>query len=103
MIDIKIKKQLENRFLIRNEKFAGLVLPAAARDAGAVHQHILSPDVLQTADVAASRGSRARGGRDLRPGRVTTPRVVTEYQDLKRFKKRPRSSGLGIKITNKNR
>lgn len=94
---------MENRFLIRNEKFAGLVLPAAARDAGAVHQHILSPDVLQTADVAASRGSRARGGRDLRPGRVTTPRVVTEYQDLKRFKKRPRSSGLGIKITNKNR
>lgn len=88
------KEQLRNWFLIPNEKFAGLVLPAAARDAGAVHQHILSPDVLQTADVAASRrlGSRAHGGgRDLRPGRVTTPRAVTEYQDFKRFiKKRGR-------------
>lgn len=72
----------ETGFLFER-KFAGLVLPATAGDAGAVHQHILSPDVLQAADVAASRwlGSRARGGRDLRPGRVTTPRVVTDYQD----------------------
>jgi hypothetical protein len=47
----------------------GLVLPATARDAGALHQHIPSFDVLQAADVATSRrsGSRTRSGRDLRP------------------------------------
>lgn len=52
----------------------GLVLPAAARDAGALYQHIPSLDVLQAADVAASRrsGSRTRGGRDLRPSGVAT-------------------------------
>lgn len=44
----------ETGFLFER-KFAGLVLPATAGDAGAVHQHILSPDVLQAADVAASR------------------------------------------------
>jgi len=33
----------------------GLVLPPAARDAGALHQYIPSFDVLQAADVAASR------------------------------------------------
>jgi len=52
----------------------GLVLPPAARNAGAVYQHIPSFDVLQTADVAASRrsGSRTRErGRDLRSGAAT--------------------------------
>ncbi|OAD58601.1 hypothetical protein WN48_10687 [Eufriesea mexicana] len=70
-------------YLVSPQVKVRLVLSAAAGDAGGVHQHILRPDVLQAADVAASRrlGSRARGGRDLRPGRAATPRVVTEYQD----------------------
>lgn len=65
----------------------GLVLPAAARDAGALYQHIPSLDVLQAADVAASRrsGSRTRGGRDLRPdGVATTSWVVTEAEFRRR-------------------
>lgn len=59
---------------------SGLVLTAAARDAGALHQHIPGSDVLQVADVAASRrsGSRTRGGRDLRLGGDATLWVVIE-------------------------
>lgn len=34
---------------------SGLVLSTTTRDAGTLYQHILSPDVLQIADVAASR------------------------------------------------
>jgi len=34
---------------------SGLVLSTTTRDAGALYQHILSLDVLQIADVAASR------------------------------------------------
>jgi len=61
---------------------SGLVLSAAAGDAGTLHQHIPSLDVLQAADVAASRqpGSRTCAGRDLRSGGVATPWVVTESE-----------------------
>lgn len=87
----------KNAFNTMSCLFPGLVLPAAARDAGALYQHIPSLDVLQAADVAASRrsGSRTRGGRDLRPGGVATaPWVVTEPE----FRRRQQRGGCGAAL-----
>lgn len=64
---------------IMSRTVPGLVLPPAARDASALHKHIPSFDVLQAADVAASRrsGSRTRErGRDLRIGGAATLWIV---------------------------
>jgi len=81
---------------------AGLVLPPAARDAGALHQHISSFDVLQTADVAASRrsGSRTRErGRDLRPGGAVTLWVVTEPEFRRETAMWPHQESPGMAFT----
>nr|KAF7431288.1 hypothetical protein H0235_004212 [Vespula pensylvanica] len=60
----EIRRQIDERerlranpllYLVSPQVKVRLVLPATAGNAGALHQHILSPDVLQVADVAASQ------------------------------------------------